>query len=307
MVTILMPISKLLQTLDPHPVLAVPLGNVSLLRLDLVDTAAPGNKWFKLQAIVRQTRDERRGRLVSFGGAWSNHLHALAAVGAQEGLATVGIVRGDDGLALTPTLRDCRDWGMELMFVSRQEYRRRHDPDYLAQLAASFGQCRVIPEGGGSVDGVMGCIDIGRLLSGSPTKPGKVVVAVGTGTTLAGIAIGLGPDWEVVGVAALRGASDLEARIRGAIDNTGAPGPVAAWSLLHDYHSGGFARVNPALKAFILEFEAVQGVQLDPVYSAKALFAVHTLRETGAWDAREPITVIHTGGLQGRRGYDWLS
>jgi 1-aminocyclopropane-1-carboxylate deaminase len=299
--------AKLLQALDNRPVGGVPLANVSLLRLDLFDALAPGNKWFKLQGHLARARAQGIGRLVSFGGAWSNHLHALAALGKKEGVATVGIVRGDDGGELSATLRDCRQWGMELVFVSRSEYRRRHDPDYRAQLAARFDSSLLIPEGGGNSAGVSGCIRIGRILAECQDHPGRVVVAVGTGTTLAGIAIGLGAGWDIFGVSALKGATDLEDRIAGAIENSNETAAVADWELLHDDHCGGFARVTPVLKQFMLDFEAVHQVPLDHVYTGKALLAVHRLRRTGIWAADDPVTVIHTGGLQGRRGVDWLS
>ena len=299
--------SKLLQSLDNRPVAEVPLGNVSLLRLDLFDALAPGNKWFKLQGHLARARTQGLGRLVSFGGAWSNHLHALAALGSKEGVATVGIVRGDDVGQLSATLRDCKDWGMELVFVSRSEYRRRHDPDYLAQLATRFDKSLLIPEGGGNSEGVAGCVRIGRMLAQCQNRPGKVVVAVGTGTTLAGLAIGLGVGWNIVGVSALKGAADLHNRIAEAIQSSSKTATVAGWELLQDDHCGGFARVTPALKQFMLDFEAVHQVPLDHVYTGKALFAVHNLRRTGVWSADDPVTVIHTGGLQGRRGVDWLS
>ena len=299
--------AKLLQSLDNRPVAGVPLGNVSLLRLDLFDALAPGNKWFKLQGHLARARTQGLGRLVSFGGAWSNHLHALAALGSKEGVATVGIVRGDDVGQLSATLRDCQDWGMELVFVSRSEYRRRHDPDYLAQLATRFDKSLLIPEGGGNSEGVAGCVCIGRMLAQCQNRPGKVVVAVGTGTTLAGLAIGLGVGWNIFGVSALKGAADLHNRIAEAIQSSSKTATVAGWELLQDDHCGGFARVTPALKQFMLDFEAVHQVPLDHVYTGKALFAVHNLRRTGVWSADDPVTVIHTGGLQGRRGVDWLS
>ncbi len=306
MVTILMRKTKLLQTLDPAPVHGVSLRNVQLLRLDLLNVEAPGNKWFKLQAYVELARESGIKRLVSFGGAWSNHLHALAAVGASQGFATVGIVRGDDDSAPSATLRDCHDLGMSLEFVSRREYRQRYEAEYLASLDDRFPGSIVVPEGGGDDRGVSGCRQIGRLLAAEIDRPGRVVVAAGTGTTLAGIAAELDLSWELIGVSALRGALDLDARVAAAVRAQVGDATTARWRVEHDYHCGGFARVSPALKAFMLEFEAVQGIPLDPVYTAKAMFMVHSLRSAGIWDKDEALTVVHTGGLQGRRGFDWL-
>ncbi|MEP1472428.1 MAG: pyridoxal-phosphate dependent enzyme [Halieaceae bacterium] len=299
--------AKLLQALDSRPVAGVPLTNVSLLRLDQYDALAPGNKWFKLQGYLSSARAHGVSRLVSFGGAWSNHLHALAALGKQEGMTTVGIVRGDDPVALSPTLVDCQNWGMELVFVSRGEYRRRDDPGYLATLQSKYADSLLIPEGGSSGPGVAGCVSLGRMMADLQSRPGKVMIAAGTGTTLAGVAIGLGEGWQLVGVSALKGAHDMQGRIEAGIQQAAPSSPVASWQVLHDHHCGGFARVSPELQAFMLEFEAVYGVLLDPIYTAKVLFALHQLRASGAWPVEEAVTVVHTGGLQGRRGFNWLS
>ena len=307
MVTILMSNSKLLQGLDSKSVAGVPLTNVSLLRLDQHHALAPGNKWFKLQGYLARARALGATRLVSFGGAWSNHLHALAALGKQEGMATTGIVRGDDPIALSPTLVDCQNWGMELIFVSRGEYRRRDEVEYLATLQSRFDNSLLIPEGGSSSPGVAGCVHIGQMMAEQQSCPGRVMIAVGTGTTLAGMALGLGEGWSVTGVSALKGAHDLEDRIEAAIQQAATSSKPAQWQVLHDHHCGGFARVSSDLKSFMLEFEAVSGVALDPVYTAKVLYALHQLRASGEWPAEEPVTVVHTGGVQGRRGFNWLN
>jgi 1-aminocyclopropane-1-carboxylate deaminase len=131
------------------------------------------------------------------------------------------------------------------------------------------------------------------------------VLAAGTGTTLAGVAAGLGPGWKVIGVSALRGASDLDLRVEAALQGIGAARP-AAWRILHHAHCGGFARVSDALREFILAFERVHGVPLDPVYTAKALYAIFSLLRSGEWQADQPVVMIHTGGLQGRRGFPFL-
>ena len=286
------------------------MANVSLLRLDLLDSVAPGNKLFKLTPALQQARQQGIRRIVSFGGAWSNHLHALAAIGYREGLQTVGIVRGNDGGDDTPTLRDARAWGMVLQRVSRSEYRRRNDPDYLAMLQRRYSPCLVLTEGGASVDGARGCLEIARLIGDLGYTGRSIVLAVGTGTTLAGVAAGLPPDREVIGVSALKGAADLGVRTGDVLQGLAAEDGAAehaAWQILHREHCGGFARVNAELRDFMLAFEAVHRVPLDPVYTGKVLLAIHRRLASGEWSADEPLLAIHSGGLQGRRGYPWLT
>lgn len=295
----------LLQRLDPTPVAGVDMSNVSLLRLDLSGGLAPGNKAFKLRHNLVEAHRRGVHRVVSFGGGWSNHLHALAAVGREQGLETVGLLRGEAQSKDTPMLADARAWGMHIEHISRTQYRRRNDPAFLEQVAQRFAPCLVIPEGGANDAGVRGCMDITGLITAAGAGSRHIVMAVGTGTTLAGVAAGLGRDYEVTGISALKGASDLEERVQHALDSC-ALGDVAQWRILHDYHCGGFARSNAQLQDFMLEFERIQGVLLDPVYTGKMLLAVHQLLASGELQPAAPVVAIHTGGIQGRRGFSWL-
>lgn len=296
----------MLTRLGDAPVAGVPMGNVALLRLDRGGGLAPGNKQFKLRPNLEEARRQGINRLVSFGGAWSNHLHALAAVGAEQGFATVGIVRGDDGGAESATLADARRWGMQIERVSRQEYRRRHDADYLEQLQQRHAPCLVIPEGGANIEAALGCAAIAGSIRALAPAIGHILVPVGTGTTLAGLVAGLGGAYEVTGVAALKGATDLAQRTGELLDRMAA-GDRARWRILHDHHCGGFARVSSGLREFMLAFEAVHEVALDPVYTGKMLYAVHQRLLGGEYAADVPLLAVHTGGLQGRRGYAWLA
>lgn len=239
--------TALLTSLDDRPVAGLSMANVALLRLDLTGGLAPGNKHFKLRGNLAAARRRGIRRLISFGGAWSNHLHALAAAGREQGFTTVGIVRGDEPLPDTPTLADARAWGMDILRVSRAEYRRRNEPDYLEQVAARFAPCLVIPEGGAGSTGVAGCREIGRLLRELAPDARHVVVPVGTGTTLAGLLAELDVHHEVTGVSALKGAVDLEQRVTRALADSGVTAG-ARWQILHDAHCGGYARVNDGLR-----------------------------------------------------------
>jgi 1-aminocyclopropane-1-carboxylate deaminase len=294
----------LLTRLDDRRVLGVSMKGVQLLRLDRHGGLAPGNKSFKLQGSLDRARELGVRRLVSFGGAWSNHLHALAAVGNQQGFATVGIVRGGPGNGECAALTDARDWGMTLVHVSREEYRRRNDTHYLDQVAQQFAPCLVIPEGGASAEGARGCMEIGEMVRRLAPGARRVVLPVGTGTTLAGVAAGLGVKCAVVGVSALKAAVDLEGRLEQALAACKVDAP-ANWQILHDEHCGGFARVSAGLREFILAFEEAHQVPLEPVYTGKMMFAIHRRLASGEWEASDSLVAVHTGGLQGRRGFDF--
>lgn len=297
------PVPVRLQALSAAPVLGVDMSSVSVLRLDEVGGAAAGNKMFKLRHNVQRARAAGVPRLVSFGGVWSNHLHALAALGAEMGLETIGLVRG--GETETAMLRDAHRWGMQIVPVTRAQYRRRDQDDWLQTLQQRFGPCVIIPEGGANVEGLQGCVEIAHAINAIGQDFTRVVVSVGTATTLAGIAAALACAEELIGVAAVKGGADLETRADALLTESGLCAQVP-WQILHDDHCGGFARVSGELQAFMLDFESVQGIQLEPVYTGKTLYAVYKRLASGHWRPGTSTLVIHTGGLQGRRGYRWL-
>jgi 1-aminocyclopropane-1-carboxylate deaminase len=279
--------------------------NLSLLRLDRAGGRAPGNKSFKLRGYLDRARREGVTRLVSFGGAWSNHLHALAAVGNEQGCETIGIVRGEAHEKSTPMIEDALRWGMRIVRVSRAEYRLRNEAGYQRELADRFGPCLLVPEGGAAPEGALGCRAIAKLALECAPGCRRIVLPVGTGTTLAGLVASLDARYEVVGISALRGALDLEKRV-GELVAALRPAGGARWRIDHGHHCGGFARVTPGLRDFMLAFEAMNGIEIEPVYTGKMLFAVRRMLQAGEWDGGSPTLAIHTGGLQGRRGYPWL-
>ncbi len=294
------PGNLVLTSLSDEPVAGLRLGRLDLLRMDLSGGAAPGNKQFKLHLWLQ--RAERLGvsRLVSFGGPWSNHLHALAATGAEAGLETVGLVRGDHSDAPSAMLQDAERWGMNLHFLSRSEYRRRGDPDYLKKVKSRFAPCLVIPEGGAGPEGVLGCSGIAdRMPDGNWAA---AAVACGTGTTLAGLVSAGYPGWQLLlGVSVLKGHDGLQREVADRLPQAA----MTPWRVDLRFHCGGYARVSPGLREFILAFEAIQGIPLDPVYTGKLLYGLGQMIAAGEIpDGR--ILALHTGGLQGRRGYDWL-
>lgn len=286
-------------------------GSVYLLRLDLLDHDMPGNKFYKLGPNIDYALRQRYQGLLSFGGQHSNHIHALAAAGRRFGLDTIGIIRADneqEPQQLSPTLQDARDMGMQLRFVTRGEYRRRHDSDYLSELGQRYPTFLLLPEGGSNLRGVAACGDIvSRVeqLSGGDYE--LLVLPCGTGGTLAGIASALPTGKHVLGVAVLRGEKFLARDIENWLQQLGAGQQAAGcvgrdnWRLDFSYYGAGYACSNEVLDAFCANFFAATGVPLEPVYSGKMLYAVSELLKSGRIAANQKVIAIHTGGLQGAR------
>ena len=297
------PISKL-----NHPMFDAHGINVLMLHLERTDPLLNGNKPFKLFPNIELARNLGYQTLLSFGGAWSNHIHALAEAGRRFGFSTIGVIRGDDGERPTQTLNFARSCGMTLLPVSRLDYRRRHTAEFIDNLKNRFGDFYMIPEGGANQTGVTGCkmlaSVIQRSLNGSAID--EIVLACGTGTTLAGLTAGLSEiNWvnapHVRGIAVLKGAGYLRGEIEGWLDLISPEQLVDCWTLETEYHCGGYARFPSSLLQFISEFEAKNPIAVDPVYTAKALLAVYQRVEQGLYRQGTSILLIHTGGLQGRQ------
>ncbi|MER6446619.1 1-aminocyclopropane-1-carboxylate deaminase [Streptomyces venezuelae] len=265
-----------------------------LKRDDLVHPELPGNKWRKLAPNLRAARDAGHDGLVTFGGAYSNHLRATAAAGRLLGMRTVGIVRGDElaGRPLNDSLARCAADGMRLHFVSRSEYRRKAEPQELARLvdAAGAGGAYVVPEGGSNAPALHGCAELGRELRGAADV---VAVACGTGGTLAGLAAGLDPGQRALGVPVLAGGF-LAAEIR-SLQAAAFGGPAGSWTLAEDFHHGGYARVPDALEAFAAEFGSRHGLPVERIYVAKLLWALTELTAAGAFPRGTTLAAVVTG------------
>ncbi|ATR84148.1 MULTISPECIES: 1-aminocyclopropane-1-carboxylate deaminase/D-cysteine desulfhydrase [Pseudomonas] len=271
----------------------------AVLRLDLIDPLISGNKWFKLLEHLREARAAGAPGVISLGGAYSNHLHALAAAGLRFGFATVGLLRGHP--QDTPTVRDLRAFGMELHWLGYGGYRARHEPGFWAPWHARYPGWHCVPEGGGGALGVKGCAQIVEQARcqlsalGWPDYDGWWL-AVGTGTTLAGlVAAETGAHW-VQGALAVPGDHGVAAQVDGLL------GAGRAGYVLHDASRAGFARVDAELLAFIEASEVQSGLPLEPLYTGKALLALREQVEQGAFAPGTRLIFLHTGGLQGRRG-----
>ncbi|MFC9299501.1 1-aminocyclopropane-1-carboxylate deaminase/D-cysteine desulfhydrase [Streptomyces sp. NPDC057011] len=265
-----------------------------LKRDDLVHPVIPGNKWRKLAPNLRAALAQGHDTLVTFGGAYSNHLRATAAAGRLLGLGTVGIVRGDElaGRPLNDSLARCAADGMRLHFASRSDYRRKAEPPTLERLLAGAGAegAYVVPEGGSNALALAGCAELGRELRGFTDV---AAVACGTGGTLAGLAAGLAPGQRALGVPVLAGGF-LAAEIR-SLQHQAFDGPAGTWTLAEDFHHGGYARVPAELEAFAADFEARHGLPVERVYVAKLLFALAALTESGTFPPGTTLTAVITG------------
>lgn len=285
---------------------------VAVKREDLLHPQLGGNKFYKLAGHLDAAEESGAARLLSFGGAFSNHLYALAAAGAALGVPTVGIVRGERPSVLSPTLQDAQNMGMELRFVSRADYRQKTDPVWLARLQQDFPGTYIVPEGGGGLAGAAGCRAWGAAaVALSPWTPDWICLAAGTGSSTAGV-LASETGVPVCAVLTLKGvAAEVAAMKAGIIAQaerlTGQDCACLPSLLLEsNYHCGGYARFPSGLRQFAMEFEAETGVPLDPVYTAKVFWAIAQKAQAGHWQPGTRILVLHSGGLQGRRGFSGL-
>ena len=296
-------ISPFLQ-LIPHPAAERRSVRLLLWRDDLLNPTLPGNKARKLKYNLLAARAQGHSRLLTFGGAYSNHLAAVAAAGRLHGFATIGLVRGEEHQPLNPTLARCQDAGMQLHYLDRATYRRRAEPEFLRQLPQQYGPAYLLPEGGTNALALRGVAElIGELRQHTGFE--AVAVAAGTGGTLAGLALGLAEAQypaRAVGVAALKGADFLRAEVD-ALTQAAVGQVLANYELHTGYHFGGYAKLPAELRAFIGQFEADFGVLLDPIYTSKLLFGVLDLVERGHFAPGSTVVAVHTGGLQAWAGF----
>ncbi|MBX0292760.1 pyridoxal-phosphate dependent enzyme [Hymenobacter sp. HSC-4F20] len=292
----------LLQPLD-EPVADRAGVRLLLLRDDLNHPELPGNKWRKLKYNLQEAERLGYRALLTFGGAYSNHLAAVAAAGRLTGLSTVGVVRGDElqGQPLNPTLTQARANGMVLHFLDRPTYRRKHEPTVVDALLQQLGPAYVLPEGGSNALALPGCAElVPELLA--LTDFDTLCVACGTGGTLAGLLVGLDGQREALGFAALKGADFLRADIN-ALTRQATGRQYQNWSLQTGYHGGGYARLSPELQKFCWEFQGRHGVLLDPIYTSKMMVGILDLLARGYFARGSTVVAIHTGGLQAWAGF----
>ena len=262
-----------------------------MLRLDRLHPVVSGNKWFKLKYNLQAAA----GRpIVTFGGAYSNHLVATAAACREQGIPCTGVVRGERPAVPGHTLQQAAELGMQLVYVSRDDYRRitqEGDEPAIYRITGARG-AYVIPEGGHNTAGVKGCEEILPLAGEADFT--HVVCAVGTGTTLAGL-INSATAQQVTGISVLKGAFSLNNSTAALI----RPGNHAPWQLLHDFHEGGYGKISEQLISNMNDFYRQTAIPTDRVYTGKLVLAVQLLIDAGFFPSGSRLLLIHSGGLQG--------
>jgi len=264
---------------------------MDMLRLDLLHPVISGNKWYKLRLNMKHALEQNFKTVVTFGGGFSNHLIATAATAKIFGLKSVGVVRGRYDV-LTPTLQQCRDAGMELVFISKEEYRQKDDPSRIMSIAAHFDEVLIIPEGGANEWGRAGAGLMSRFIREEYTH---IAVSVGTGTTLIGLRNKIQEQQQLMGFVPMKDGSYLKDYISSHI----LPERNKNWQLLDNWHFGGFGKWNKELISFMNDFYKENKIPLDIVYTSKMMYGVRQLLEDNIFSSCDKVLCIHTGGLQG--------
>ncbi|TPE45245.1 1-aminocyclopropane-1-carboxylate deaminase/D-cysteine desulfhydrase [Pontibacter mangrovi] len=268
-------------------------------REDLLHPHISGNKWRKLKYNLQEAKRQGHHTLLTFGGAYSNHISATAAAGKEYGFKTIGIIRGEEHLPLNPTLLFATSCGMQLHYISREKYKSKAEPDFLEELQQQFGNLYLLPEGGTNLLAVKGCTEIVQDID---LKYDYLCCAMGTGGTLAGIVAGLAGERQVLGFPALKGGEFLRREVEELVQAYSGHA-YSNWQLITDYHFGGYAKVKPELLAFMEEFKQKHHIPLEPIYTGKMMYGLFDLIGQGYFARGSRVVAVHTGGLQGNAGF----
>lgn len=268
---------------------------VFIKREDMIDPEISGNKWRKLKYNLMEAKSKGFSSILTFGGAYSNHIAATAAACQSFSFNSIGIIRGDElNEESNPTLQQAATNGMNLKFISRKDYQKRNDPNWVKFLEESYGSF-VIPEGGTNVLALHG---VQELVDEIQEDFDLIFCAVGTGGTLSGIVNSLKPHQRALGISTLKGATYLESIISELTSSS------IQWKLNHDYHFGGYARFDSHLIDFINDFYLKTNIPLDPIYTGKMMYACMDLIKKDNFSPGSRIVCVHTGGLQGISGFN---
>ena len=278
-----------------------------ILREDLIHPEISGNKWRKLKYNLKAAKENGCSQLLTFGGAFSNHIAATAAAGKEFGIKTIGIIRGEETLPLNSTLQLAKENGMIFKYISREQYREdnKYESSFIDELENEFGQFYMVPEGGSNALAIKGCTEI---INNINLDFDVITVGCGTGGTISGLIAALDNTKQILGFPALKGGeflrddiedllTEYEAELNEQAKNTN-------YQLICDYHFGGFAKVKPNLIGFIREFKSKHNILLDFIYTGKMLFGLYDMiQNSDDWNNKK-IIAIHTGGLQGNKGFE---
>lgn len=264
-------------------------------RDDLIHSEISGNKWRKLKYNLQEARAQKKDTILTFGGAFSNHIASAAAIGKQKGFKTVGVIRGEEQLE-NPTLTRAKENGMQLYFVSRDEYKQKGETDYQLELRNKFGNVYIIPEGGANELGAQGSEEIVNEID---VDFDYICCDLGTGTTFSGVINSIVKEQYAIGFSALKGEDKLTEAVQ-KFEKIKRKN----WHISFDYHFGGFAKRSTKLEEFIKEFREETNVPLDPIYTGKMAFGMLDLAKNEYFKKGSTVIMVHTGGLQGIEGYN---
>ena len=267
-------------------------------REDLNHPLMSGNKWHKLKYNLQEAQMQSKKTLLSFGGAYSNHIYALSAAGKIFNFNTIGVIRGEEHLPLNPTLSFAQDNGMKLYYLDREKYRKKNSLEIINELKNIFGDFYLLPEGGSNHLAVKGCSEISNSIK---EDFDYICCPCGTGGTLAGLISGLKGKRFALGFAVLKGANFLKENVASLVQDANETNHNN-WDINLDYHFGGYARFDKQLLDFVYNFSSENKIPIEPIYSGKMLFGIYDLVSRGFFKEGSRIIAIHTGGLQGLKG-----
>ena len=281
-----------------HPILVAKSIEFAVMRLDLIHEGVSGNKFFKLQYNLAQAKLEKKTTLLTFGGAYSNHIYATAEAAKATGLGSIGMVRGEPTSPLNPTLAHAQSLGMKLIFIDRATYRAKTSPSFLADLKAKLGDFYLIPEGGTNELAIKGTSEI---LDQSTHKYTHIGASIGTGGTFAGLAASLLPSQHLIGFSSLKGDfihSEIDLLLSKNNIN-----PKGILGINTSYHFGGYGKYTSELVGFIWDFYQNFGIVTDPIYTGKLAFGIWDMIQKDEFPPSSKVLLIHSGGLQGNAGF----
>jgi 1-aminocyclopropane-1-carboxylate deaminase/D-cysteine desulfhydrase-like pyridoxal-dependent ACC family enzyme len=276
-----------------------------VLREDLTHPEISGNKWRKLKYNLLEAKNKSLDTLLTFGGAYSNHIAATAAAGREYGIKTIGVIRGEETLPLNLTLQLAKNNGMIFKYVSRSRYREnnKYEELFLASLKEEFGNFYLVPEGGSNAFAVRGCTEIVNNIT---IDFDVICSACGTGGTLAGIIASTNK--QVYGFPALKGGDFLKNDILRLLNEYSTHYDISKsyknWDLITAYHFGGYAKISPELVEFVQQFKTKHHILLDLIYTGKMLFGLFDMIKNSNRFDNKTIIAIHTGGIQGNKGFE---
>ena len=269
---------------------------VFIKRLDLIDPFISGNKLFKLKHNVDRALLEKKNMLITFGGAFSNHILATAAYAKKKNIDCLAIVRGEEYSELNPLLTLAKEYGMNFCFVSRKEYAKRNDNNYVSELIRKYKKAFIVPEGGNNKLGVSGAEEI---LETQDKSFDYIICPIGTGATLSGIVNSSKKTQKVIGVNCINDTKDINKNIYQKTNKNN-------WEIINEFNFGGFAKFDNLLTEYLKKFKLNYKITLDLNYTAKMFFGFEKLIERRYFQRKSKVLLIHTGGIYGNLGFNYL-